>query len=341
MTDRPWLWISEAEVASALHIGDAIRAVREGFGEEARDAATNMLKTFTSWGEHRSTLHAIGATFPERGLVGTKTWAHTQGGANPLLVTFDAATGRVVAILEAFALGQLRTAAVSGVATDLLAVPEASEFTLIGTGKQALAQVGAVVAVRPIRRVRVFGRDVVRRESFAARVRDTFDVECVASGSVAEAVEGTHVLTLATRATSPFLTSGMVPRGVHVNALGAITMARQEFESDLLERCDVVTTDSVPQVRELSKEFVEHFDGPGDWSRVEPLSALVGRAGGRPADADVTLSKAMGTGICDLAVGLACIEAVRRAGGGRPGAPVEHVAPQLRIPDEVDDAPRH
>lgn len=334
MSDRPWLWISEAEVAAALHIGDAIRAVREGFREEARGAATNMLKTFTSWGEHRSTLHAIGATFPERGVVGTKTWAHTEGGANPLFVTFDAATGRVVAVIEAFALGQLRTAAVSGVATDLLAVPDASEFTLIGTGKQALAQVGAVVAVRPITRVRVFGRDTERREAFAARVRDTFDVEVVAATSVAEAVDGTDVLTLATRATTPFLSSGMVPRGTHVNALGAITMARQEFEPDLLERCDVVTTDSVPQVRELSKEFADHFGGPeGDWSRVEPLSALVEGDGGRPTDADLTLSKAMGTGICDLAMGLACIDAVRASGGGRPGPPVEHVAPRLRVPE--------
>lgn len=341
MTDQPWLWITEAEVASALHIGDAIAAVRDGFREEARGAASNMLKTFTSWGEHRSTLHAIGATFPERGVVGTKTWAHTEGGANPLLILFDAATGRVVAVIEAFALGQLRTAAVSGVATDLLAATDASEFTIIGTGKQALAQVGAVVAVRPIERVRVFGRDEQRRDAFAQRVRDTFDVEVVAAATVAAAVEGTDVLTLATRATEPFLTSDMVPRGAHVNALGAITMARQEFEPALLDRCGVITTDSVPQVRELSKEFVDHFgDRDEDWERVEPLSALVDRAG-RPGDADLTLSKAMGTGICDVALGLACLGAVRAGGGGRAGQAVKHVVPTLRVPAGAGEHDHH
>lgn len=339
MTDEPGaLWITEAEVAQALHIGDAIIAVGDGFRSEARGVASNMLKTFTSWGEHRSTLHAVGATFPERGVVGTKTWAHTEGGANPLLVMFDAFTGRVVAVIEAFALGQLRTAAVSGVATGLLASTTASELGLIGTGKQALAQVGAVVAVRPIRRVRVHGRDEARRAAFADRVRATFDVDVVAAATVEEAVDGAHVITLATRATAPFLRPDMVAPGAHVNAMGAITMARQEFQTALLGRCDVVTTDSVAQVQQLSKEFVDHFGGPdGDWSGVTPLSELVDAGRGRPSDADVTLSKAMGTGICDLAVGLACLDAVRAAGGGRHLDPVRHVAPTLTVPVDTDD----
>jgi len=57
------------------------------------------------------------------GVVGTKTWAHTEGGANPLLILFDAANGQLMAVIEAFALGQLRTAAISGLATRWLAAP--------------------------------------------------------------------------------------------------------------------------------------------------------------------------------------------------------------------------
>src|SRR5207237_8443297 len=101
---------------------------------------------------------------------GTKTWAHTPGGATPLLVLLDATTGALKAVIEAFALGQMRTAAASGVATRWLARKDATEFAMIGPGKQALTQVAAVLAVRTLQRVRVVGRDVERRRQSAERV---------------------------------------------------------------------------------------------------------------------------------------------------------------------------
>src|SRR4051812_13512533 len=113
------LWISEAEVASVLDMAAAIEAIRAGLAAEARGDAVNMVKTHTAWDGH--TLHAIGAVFSHAGVVGTKTWAHTAGGAAPLLILFDAGDGSVRAVIEAFALGQLRTASVSRVATDPLA----------------------------------------------------------------------------------------------------------------------------------------------------------------------------------------------------------------------------
>jgi alanine dehydrogenase len=89
-------------------------------------------------------LHAIGAAYPQEGIAGTKTWAHTSGGACPLLILFSAETGNLLAIIEAFALGQMRTGGISGVATQWLAAPHADVLGLIGTGKQALAQLAAV-----------------------------------------------------------------------------------------------------------------------------------------------------------------------------------------------------
>jgi ornithine cyclodeaminase len=102
-------------------------------------------------------------------VVGTKTWTHTEGGANPLLILFDAANGQLVAVIEAFALGQLRTAAISGLATRWLAAPDAAEMALVGAGKQALAQVAAVAAVRKLGRVRVASRNPENAAAFAKR----------------------------------------------------------------------------------------------------------------------------------------------------------------------------
>ena len=327
--DTP-VWIREAEVVSLLDIGDAIEALSDGLALEARGAAHNLPKTYVSFGGH-SDLHAVGAAVEGAGLVGTKTWAHTPGGATPLLVLFDAHTGALRAVIEAFALGQLRTAAISGVATGALAVADAAELAIIGTGRQALPQAAAIVAVRPIERVRVVGRDAGRAEAFATRVKQTLGVEATVADSVARAVDGAPIVTCVTRATEPVLTGAMLAGGTHVNAVGAIALDRVELDGTVLDRCDVITTDTVDQARRLSRSLRDHLgDRDEAWKQVVPLSELLASTTTRPAAADVTVCKSMGAGISDLALGAAVYEAVVRNQLGTPLEPPARLEPRLR-----------
>jgi len=316
---EPPLWITEADVAALLDLRGAIAALERGLAAEARGAALDMPKTHVRWGSG-NTLHAIGASSADDAVAGTKTWTHTAGGATPLLILFDADTGALRAVIEAFALGQLRTAAVSAVATRRLADADADELALIGTGKQALAQVAAVRAVRPLRVLRVYSPSAAHRRSLAERVRARFGLEVRDAGSVAEAVDGSPIVTLATRAREPFLYADMLARGAHVNAIGAITPDRMEFSPDCLARCAVVAADSVPAVQRLSREFQEHFGRSGDWSTVLPLCRVPAGVR-RGAETDVTLFKAMGMGLSDLAVGIDVVARAHAAGRGRPFAP--------------------
>lgn len=310
----PALWISEADVTSVLDMGAAIAALEHGLRLEAAGDATNLTKTHVAW--PGGSLHAIGASVRSDGVAGTKTWVNTPRGSTPLLLLFDAGAGRLVAVIEAFALGQLRTAAISGIATRLLAREDARTLAVIGTGEQALPQ---VAAVRPVASVRVFGRNAARRAACARRAEETLGLRAAPAESAADAVRGADVVTLVTRATEPFLRSGMVAPGAHVNAIGAITPERAEFEPELLARCAVIAVDSVPQVQRLSAEFIRYFqEGGRDWSRVAPLSALLARGGTRPRGADLTLFKAMGMGISDLALGLRCCRLAAERGLGRP-----------------------
>ena len=136
------LWITEAEVVRLMDMKGAIAALDRALALEAAGKAENMVKTHAIWGGHH-TLHAIGAVFADEGFVGTKTWAHANGAA-PLLILFDSHNGSLKAIIEAFALGQLRTGGISGLATKYLAADEgASDMALIGTGKQAMTQLAA------------------------------------------------------------------------------------------------------------------------------------------------------------------------------------------------------
>jgi alanine dehydrogenase len=325
------LWISEAEVVAMMDMGDAIKALERGLLMEAEGAAANMVKTHVAW-DNGATLHAIGAAFPNEGFAGTKTWAHTADGAAPLLILFDSRTGALKAVIEAFALGQLRTASASGIATNVLAAKNADDFAIIGTGKQAITQVAAVLAVRPIKRIRVFGRNEERRERFAARVKEEFDIEALATRSVPEAVAGASIITAATRATEPVIRAEMIVRGAHLNAIGAIVPTRAEVAPDVLERCSQIVVDSLPQAQKLSRELID-FLGPADqegWKRVKSLAELVAAGEPRHPSDDVTLFKSLGTGISDVSLGIEVYRKACALGLGREFAQPKRATPRLR-----------
>jgi ornithine cyclodeaminase len=324
------LWITEAEVVELVDLGDAIGALERALAEEADGRAENMVKTHVGWGD--ANLHAIGAVFTGAKLAATKTWAHTPGGATPLLVVIDADDGSLKCIIEAFALGQLRTGGISGVATDRLAARDADELAIIGTGKQALLQVAAVHAVRRLRRLRVFSPRSESRRQFADKVRTELELEALDFGSVAAAVEGAPIVTLVTRATEPFLTAAMLARGAHLNAVGAITPEREEFAQDVFDRASRIAVDSLPAVHRLAREFTTRFGPPGPrWDKVLPLARVVAGGLGREASDDLTLFKAMGMGISDLALGAEIYARALKAGKGRPFPQPRRAKPRIRV----------
>jgi len=324
------LWISESDVVSLMNLGDAIEALERGLLREGEGKAQNMLKTHVAWGG--STLHAIGAVFAADGFAGTKTWAHTEGGATPLLILFDSNTGALKAIIEAFAFGQMRTAGASALATRWLAAEDADELGIIGAGKQAISQVAAVMAVRPIKRVRVFSRDAQRRAAFASRVSEEFQTRAVAASSIAEAVHAAPIITVVTRAAEPILHGEMVVPGAHINAVGAIVPSKAEIARDVLSRCNQIVVDSVPSAQKLAKELIDYL-GPyqANWRRVRSLAEVVSARLQRDSGDDITLFKSLGMGISDLALGIELYRKAVQAGVGRSLPHPQKVRPVLTI----------
>lgn len=321
------IWIAETDVVSLMDMRAAIAALETGLRAEARGSAQNMTKTHVAWAvpspagsePHQATLHAIGAAFPEEGIVGTKTWAHTPGGATPLVILYDSHNGRLLAIIEAFAMGQLRTGAASALATRALAAAGADELALIGTGKQAVSQAAAIHAVRPLRRVRVFGRNPERRRRCADRLREDLGVTATESGTIEETVGGAPIITTVTRAREPFLTASMVDRGAHVNAVGAIVQTGAEIAPDLVARATRIVADSPAQARRLARELTNVLgDDDAVWAaRVQRLADVIASNESRRPGDDVTLFKSLGMGISDLSLGIEVYRAALRAGAGR------------------------
>jgi ornithine cyclodeaminase len=324
------LWLSEADVTALMHLGEAIDALEATLRLEASGQARNMEKTHASWG-HGHTMHAIGAVVEGEHLVGTKSWAHAEG-ATPILLLWHSETGALVAVIEAFALGQMRTGAISGLASRWMADQNARVMAILGTGKQALTQVAAVVAVRPIETLRVFSPTAANREAFAAKTAKSFPrLKVEAVSSVEAATSDAAIVTLVTRARAPIVSARHLARGAHVNAVGAIVPERCEFAGDVFARTQAIAVDTLPSVKALSREFREEFADrrQGDWSAVEPLSARIARGARRDVSCDISLFKAMGMGLSDLALGAELIRRARARGLGRALPPVVRAAPRL------------
>src|ERR1700731_3009016 len=179
------VWISEADVVELMHLRDAIEALTRGLMEEAAGSARNMEKTAAHWGAS-SNMHAIGAVFEGADVFGTKTWGNTPAGSTPLLILWNATSAKLLAIIETRALGQLRTAAMSAIATLWMSDLHADDLAIIGSGKQALTQVAAVASVRTLRRIRVFTPTPVKRREFAEQLRRIYrDVDVTVSDNAA------------------------------------------------------------------------------------------------------------------------------------------------------------
>ncbi|HKF07875.1 MAG TPA: hypothetical protein VKB89_04025 [Xanthobacteraceae bacterium] len=330
-------WITESDVVQLMDLGDAIDALTRGLREEAAGSARNMEKTAAHWGKS-SNMHAIGAVFEGASVFGTKTWGNTpEGGSTPLLILWNAISAKLWAIIEARALGQMRTGAMSAIATQWMSDRDADDFAIIGSGKQALTQVAAVAAVRPLRRVRVFSPTPAKCTAFADKLRSTFPgTEIRVADDAAHAADSASIITLITRAREPVLTSSMVARGAHVNAAGAITKERREFAQDLFPRATLVAVDTLPGTRQLSAEFIDWYDGKcgGDWTRVQPISAIVAAGKPRPGTTDVSLFKPMGMGVSDVSLGIEIVRRAEASGIGRtmpdPGFGVPRISTASR-----------
>ena len=328
MPDAP-IWITEADVVGLISLPEAIDALEGTLALEATGAAASMPKTHLMVAENDA-MHAIGGAASGESICGFKTWINVKGKSETTMTLFSMEDGACLAVIEATALGQMRTASVTGVGTKRLAPADADHMGIVGTGKQSLPQIAAVHAVRPLKEVRVSSRNPDTRHAFAENVTATLGIPTRGVDTVKDAVSESPLVTLITNSTEAFLTGDMLTKGSHLNAMGAIVPSRVEFTDDVFDRADIVAVDSLRSVRDLSTEFRAHYGEDEDaWKDVRTIASLIAEGRTRPDDADVTLFKAMGMGLSDLAL---AIEILKRARAENRGHPVPE---RIKIPPRL------
>ena len=293
-------YFAAEDVRAAVPMEDAIESVRASFVDLASGAFEMPQRTVLSDGRflvmtahHRPSRSAMVKTlslnFESRtpSILGTVTWSN-----------LDSVT-QVVA--DAAAVTALRTGAVTGVATDLLAAADASSCAVIGAGAQSADQVRAVHAVRPLATLDVVDRDLMRAERLCGLLADELGerVEVRASTDTNSAVEGKDVVCCATTSQVPIFDPAALAEHAHVNAIGAFRPTMREVPEQVLAR-SVVVVDDRRAIREEAGEIIDALASGAlsDEDLVELGPALL-----QPARSNgSTVFKSVGIAIQDWAI---------------------------------------
>lgn len=314
------LVISEGLARELVSMQDALAAVEEAFRAEAKGEAVSFpvvreplaaqQATFGVKSGHERASRALGL---KAGGYWRDNLARGLTNHQSFTLLFDEATGVAEALVSANYLTGLRTAAAAGVATRYLAREDAQSLGLIGAGGQALFQIRAIAAVRPIRRLLIAARTPARAEA-VARAAQELGIETVEVVDAETAVREADIVNTLTPSNAPVLQADWLRPGLHVNAMGSDTKGKSEIplEALLAHRLYVDDWAQSAAIGECQEAAAGRL-GEGDIAGT--LGGLcAGSAPARAGPQEITIFDSTGLAIQDLAVArLACEKA--RSGG--------------------------
>src|SRR5580692_2031877 len=303
------LLLTEADVRSLLTMPIALEVVEESLRQQGDGELVLHPRRRIKLPDN-ALLHYMAAADTARGYIGMKIYTVVRGVARFVVPLFRSTTGEMAALIEADALGQIRTGAASGVRRKYLANADARTACIIGTGYQARTQLEAVAAVRRLEHVRAFGRDPERRAKFCIEMSERIGVSVEPMNSGEEAVRGADIIITATSATKVVLEGAWLAPGMHINAMGANWPQKRELDASAVGRASKIVVDSIEQSKMEAGDLIQAFgEDQSRWNAVQELSQIVaGKTPGRSNADQITLFKSNGIATWDLAAAVRVYE---------------------------------
>ena len=317
--------LSGEDVRRLVPMTDAIDAMASAFGQLSSGRAVIPLRTPVD-AERGLSLFMPGYLKDTR-VLGGKIVSIFSGNAakglpsvTAVVLLLDSSTGLPRALLDGTALTALRTGAASGLATRLLARPDASVLAVFGAGVQARTQIEAVLTVRSVREIRIVSRTRTSAERLGDELRraDHPIEKVVVLDDPARAVAGADLLVAATTSATPVFPGARVESGAHVNGVGSYTTEMQEVDEGVVTRARVVVdtrdgalAEAGDLVIPLRKGLVREEDIATELGEV-----VLGTRPGRTRADEITFFKSVGNAAQDLAVAARALDAAARSGAG-------------------------
>ena len=314
------LFLKEEEVIELLPMAECVDVLERAFSHLAEGLGDNVPRSRIRLPGGFLHFMAAASVGPDLSGFGYKAYSTFPSGASKfLMMLYDAESGALISVMEASALGQIRTGAASGLATRYMARPDASTVGIIGTGYQARTQLEAVCAVRNIKQVRAYSRTLEKREAFATRMSHRLNTEVVASESAEECIRGADIAITITPSREPVLKGEWLEGGEHVNAAGGNHWMRREIDGEVVECADLIVVDDMEQAKIECGDLIWPAErGVFRWSMSHELKEVVsGRINGRPDNGCITLFESQGIAIEDVTSALHVYRKARERGIGQ------------------------
>lgn len=295
------LLLKHEEVMQTVSMDDAIVAMESGFKEEGEGGAILPQRINVKAGKGWFRVGPV--VLQNSGWVGFKAMNLAPGhGLRYQVNLYEIETGALLSIMDAQYLTTLRTGATSAVATRRLKECKPCVVSLLGSGAEAYAQLDAMRAAGFVASARVYSPTEANRKRLAQTFRRLHGMSIVDVPSAEAAVDGSDIVLAAVKSNTTVLLGRWLRPGMHINSVGTARRDQREIDVDTFTRSDVIVVDTKEGVfNEAGDAYAAReavaLDGVSELS-----SVVVGKAGGRTSDSQITLFKSVGTGIQDIAL---------------------------------------
>lgn len=309
------LVLEEKLIQRIYKIDDAIQDIKDVLAAKYHEKIENPLRTVIEFPEHEASVLYMPSADLETNIMTMKAvtiFPHNPQQDKPttqgIILLSDAQNGDHLALINASYLTRLRTGALSGVATELLASKNSKHLLVIGTGGMAFEQVLGVLAVREIQVISLYNRTEEKAHTFKEKLLQygiNSDIEINVISTLSEAIDTADIINCATRSTTPVFEGISVKEGAHVNGVGSYLPHMREVDFDFIQRCDKIVVDDYHGVTEEAGELIHANEQP-TWSyekihgELKDLSTK--NISSRESENEITFFKCVGSAYFDLAV---------------------------------------
>lgn len=299
--------LSADDVRAAVDMRTAIEAVRNGFIALSSGQAQVPLRGVLDMPEGvllTMPAHIGGAPVSTVKVVSVcpANPAHDLPTIHAAVLVLDAQTGAPRALMDGQVLTAQRTGAASGLATDLLGLPNASVLAVIGAGVQARSQVAAICTVRHITEIRIYS--LAGAEQMADELLHQYDAQVRVATSAQAALVGAHIVVTATNSHQPVIHQRDLVPGMHINGIGSFTPTMQEVAADVVLAAKVVVDHRASVWAEAGDLIIPRDQGMigADHIYAEIGEIAAGSKAGRHHPHEITFFKSVGNAVQDAAL---------------------------------------
>jgi alanine dehydrogenase len=303
------LYISKEEVAQYLSMEKCIALMEEAFIALANGQALQPLRSLMWLPDRTGLLGMMPAYSAGNKLMGIKVISAFSANRKfglpsqqGTVLLFESTHGQLLAIVDADEITAIRTAAVSGLATKLLARDLSSTLAILGSGTQAQQHIEAMLCVRKINSIKIFSRDPLNAEKLARQITTKHNITALAVKNAKDAITNADIICTTTASPTPVVLGEWIKKGAHINAVGSCTPVTRELDTAAIVNSKLYT-DKYESIYSESGDFIiPKKEGAinDDHVKGELGEVLMGTKKGRETDDEITVFKSLGLAIEDI-----------------------------------------